>query len=309
MNGRKKIGIGVGIATAIVALVLFTNVDDIVSETVSKVEVTNPLQTYEINTKQDFVCMQLYGAPSYLNYLEHENDPEYLRQKYPEIIEEIEAYHLSGQLPRDGDLTDRQLELLLPMLMNEWSVNPSLKNWLFDVMSGRLPPSELYLLEQFCEEKITATVSNEPQNVVSNTPENAGALGSEHTHTSLLVKITGDRVNFSMPAFQIKSNWIHFEGGDGKTIHRHASGVTIGYLFNTLGVNLTDECYIPHNGMQQLCSNENYTLKFYINGVKISSIRDYIIQEDDRILISYGAETAEEIEEQLLELEGQEIIK
>lgn len=159
MNGRKKIGIGVGIATAIIALVLFTNVDDIVSETVSKVEVTNPLQTYEINTKQDFVCMQLYGALSYLNYLEHENDPEYLRQKYPEIIEEIEAYHLSGQLPRDGDLTDRQLELLLPMLMNEWSVNPSLKNWLFDVMSGRLSPAEFYLLEQYCEEKTTSSVS------------------------------------------------------------------------------------------------------------------------------------------------------
>ena len=31
--------------------------------------------------------------------------------------------------------------------------------------------------------------------------------------------------------------------------------------------------------------------------------------EDDRILISYGAETPEEIESQLLELENQELIK
>ena len=162
---KKRQLVAVGIAAFVIGFtVAFTNVDDLayttIEDVVSQIGVTNPLQTYEINTKQDFVCMQLYGAPSYLNYLEHQNDPEYLRQKYPEIIEEIEAYYLSGQLQRDsankndGGLTDRQLELLLPMLMNEWSVNPSLKNWLFDVMSGRLSPSELYLLEQFCEEKI-----------------------------------------------------------------------------------------------------------------------------------------------------------
>ena len=306
--------IGVGIATAIVALVLFTNVGDMVSETVSKVEVTNPLQTYEINTKQDFVCMISYGAPSYLNYLEHADDPEYLRQKYPEIIEEIEAYYLSGQLQRDsankndGGLTDRQLELLLPMLMNEWSVNPSLKNWIFDVMSGRLPPSELYLLEQFCEEKITATVSNEPQNVVSNTPENAGALGSEHTHASLLVMIHGDKLDFSMPAYQMKSNWTHFEGQDGNTIHRHAKGVQLGFLFETIGITLNDECYVFHDH-REFCTNENNSLKFFIDQQQVSGITDHVIQEGDRILISYGNETSTEINEQLEELEKQLIFR
>ena len=42
---------------------------------------------------------------------------------------------------------------------------------------------------------------------------------------------------------------------------------------------------------------------------QVSDIRDYEIMEDDRILISYGAETPEELEGQLLQLENQELIK
>ena len=50
-------------------------------------------------------------------------------------------------------------------------------------------------------------------------------------------------------------------------------------------------------------------MKFFINGEPVSDIRDYEISEDDRVLITYGAETPEEIQAQLLELENQEIVK
>ncbi len=139
-------------------------------------------------------------------------------------------------------------------------------------------------------------------------PENAGALGSEHSHAAILVKIFGDRFDFSAPAYQIKSSWIHFEGRDGSTVHKHATGVTLGYLFDTLGLGLDDQCYVFQDG-RNFCTNEDYSLKFYINGEKVDDIRDYEISEDDRILISYGGETPEEIEAQLLELQNQEIIK
>ena len=126
-------------------------------------------------------------------------------------------------------------------------------------------------------------------------PENAGALGSEHSHAALLVKIFGDTFEFSSPAFQIKSTWIHFEGRDGSTIHKHATGVDLGYLFETLGIGLDDQCYIFPDG-KQFCSNEDYSLKFFINREQVSDIRDYEIMEDDRILIVFGDETPEEIE-------------
>ena len=139
-------------------------------------------------------------------------------------------------------------------------------------------------------------------------PENAGVLGSEHSHAAILVKIFGDSFDFSAPAYQIKSSWIHFEGRDGGTIHKHATGVTTGYLFETLALGLDDQCFVFQDG-RSFCTNEDYSLNFFVNDKQVSDIRDLEITEDDRILITYGAETPEEIESQLLELNNQEIIK
>jgi hypothetical protein len=139
-------------------------------------------------------------------------------------------------------------------------------------------------------------------------PEDAGALGSEHSHAALLVKIFGDTFEFASPAFQIKSSWIHFEGNDGTTIHKHATGVNLGYLFETLAIGLDDQCYVFPDG-KQFCSNEDYKLRLFINGDEVPDIREYEIMEDDRVLIIYGAETPEEIEAYLLELGNQELVK
>ena len=139
-------------------------------------------------------------------------------------------------------------------------------------------------------------------------PENAGALGSEHSHAGILVKIFGDTFDFSAPAYQIKSSWIHFEGRDGTTVHKHATGVTLGYLFETLALGLDDQCFTFQDG-RNFCTNDDYELRFFINNQEVDDIRDYEIVEDDKILITYGAETPEEIESQLLQLENQELIK
>ncbi len=140
-------------------------------------------------------------------------------------------------------------------------------------------------------------------------PPGSGTLGDEHDHISLLVRLFGDRFEFSSPAYQIKSSWIHFEGADGDTIHRHSSGVKMGYLFETLGLTLTDECFVfkSQEGQRPFCTDDNFSLKFYINHQQVDSILDYIGQETDRILISYGNETPEEIEEYLQELDFQAI--
>jgi len=138
-------------------------------------------------------------------------------------------------------------------------------------------------------------------------PENAGALGSEHSHAGILVKIFGDTFDFSAPAYQIKSSWIHFEGRDSFTVHKHATGVTLEYLFDTLNIGLDDQCYVFPDG-KSFCTNEDYTLKFFINEEQVPDIRDYEIMDDDRILIVFGAETPEEIQAYLLELKNRELI-
>ena len=129
-----------------------------------------------------------------------------------------------------------------------------------------------------------------------------GSLGDEHAHALILVGIFGDQFDFSVSAYQSKSDWIHLEGKRGDLIHRHASGVPLGFLFDTLGIGLTDECYILSDG-RQFCTDESYSLKFYINREQIEDITNYVINQGDRILISYGDETEEEIEMQLFHLE------
>ena len=138
-------------------------------------------------------------------------------------------------------------------------------------------------------------------------PPNAGKLGDEHVHSSLLVRIFGDKFDFSVPSYQIKNSWIHFEDSDGTTIHRHATGVTLGFLFDSLNIGIDNQCFIFPDG-RQFCTNEDYSLKYYINHQPVSDIRDHIFEDGDRILISFGSETPEQIEEQLLELDSQ-IIK
>tara|TARA_B100001079_G_C16115150_1_gene384547 strand:- start:27 stop:623 length:597 start_codon:yes stop_codon:yes gene_type:complete len=139
-------------------------------------------------------------------------------------------------------------------------------------------------------------------------PPNAGKLGDEHEHASVLVKIFGDKFDFTSPAYQIKSSWIHFEDSDGTTIHRHSSGVTLGYLFANLGIGIDSECYKFPDG-RQFCTNEDYSLKYYINHRIVKDINDYVLDDSDRILITYGNQTPEEIEEQLMELDSQIIKK
>ena len=142
---------------------------------------------------------------------------------------------------------------------------------------------------------------------VPGAPPGAGKLGDEHVHSSLLVRIFGDKFDFAVPSYQIKSSWIHFEDSDGTTIHRHATGVTLGYLFDSLNIGIDTKCFVFPDG-RQFCTNEDYSLKYYINHQPVDNIYDYIFEDGDRIMISFGAETPEQVEEQLLELDSQ-IIK
>ncbi len=74
----------------------------------------------------------------------------------------------------------------------------------------------------------------------------------------------------------------------------------------TLG--LDDQCFEFKDG-RSFCTNEDYSLRFFINDEEDSDVRDYDMADDDMILISYGAETPEEIESQLLELKAMQLVK
>ena len=134
-------------------------------------------------------------------------------------------------------------------------------------------------------------------------PPGAGILGDEHEHAAMNVMIFTDKFDFSTPAYQVKSPYIHFESNNGETIHRHASNVTMGYLFDTLKIKLADDCYVfPDN--REFCTNSDYSLKFFVNHEPLQSIRNHVSHQGDRILISYGNETSTQIDEQLARVDS-----
>ncbi|MDE0090900.1 MAG: hypothetical protein OXP12_06050 [Thaumarchaeota archaeon] len=134
-----------------------------------------------------------------------------------------------------------------------------------------------------------------------------GALGSAHDHAAILVEIFDDRFDFSIPPYQLKSPWIHFEGRDGSTIHKHATGVTVGYLFETIGIGIDEDCFVFPDG-RQFCTDNAYKLVYMVNGEEATDIREYEPMEDDRILVSYGA-TPEQMMWQYLRLQDQIIVR
>ena len=151
-----------------------------------------------------------------------------------------------------------------------------------------------------CYEFVTST------NDIPGAPENAGKLGDEHIHASMLVSIFGDKFDFTSPNYQVKTSWIHFENQDGDTIHRHSTGVELEFLFNSMSIVIDDKCFVFPDG-RQFCTNDDYSLKFYVNQQKVEDLRTYVVQDSDRILISYGNEDQEAIDKQLAELNAQTI--
>jgi hypothetical protein len=151
---------------------------------------------------------------------------------------------------------------------------------------------------------VAAAIAYGVYSYAQNPPRTAsfGALGSTHEHTAFNLFINGQTIDFSQPKYQVKSQYVHFENGDGDTIHKHATGVDIGFLFETLGITFTNDCIIMDDG-SEYCNDGNNTLKFFVNGVRNDMYNNYVLMDGDRVLLSYGSEGQEQIDEQLKAVE------
>ncbi|MFQ5941567.1 MAG: protein-disulfide isomerase [Nitrososphaerales archaeon] len=138
-------------------------------------------------------------------------------------------------------------------------------------------------------------------NYIQNPPRvtGFGAIGSAHEHAAFKLFINNEElVDFSLPQYQVKSRYIHFEDENGVIIHKHATGVDLGFHFEAIGLNFDDECIIIGSG-NIYCNEGEKTLKLFVNGLRNDMYDRYVLNDGDKILISYGNETEEEIEAQL----------
>jgi hypothetical protein len=157
------------------------------------------------------------------------------------------------------------------------------------------------------------------QNAINVDPEkklvnqySVGKFGSEHTHAAIVVLVDGEQLNFGMSQFQLSSKYIHFENHNPYLIHKHATGVPLEMLFASFGMKVTSDCimlnYAESAGIKtgRFCTGQDQSLVFYVNGKEYySDISQYVLEHNDRILISFG--DAESISKHLSYLESLEI--
>lgn len=126
-----------------------------------------------------------------------------------------------------------------------------------------------------------------PSAYAPNVVHELGKAGSEHAHQSMLIFINGKPLDFSQSRYQVKSELVHFEDGDGVYIHKHAVGVTLPLFLETLNIKLTTNCLRLDTGLEY-CSDETGTLSTYLNNKLYTKWNRYELKQDDKILIDYS---------------------
>ncbi len=90
---------------------------------------------------------------------------------------------------------------------------------------------------------------------------------SEHGHGLINVTIDGQELDFSQARFQRPREFsaFHFEGGDGRVWHKHASGVTLEYAMATLGIDVS-EASVTFDGTTYRDSDPGTNVTVTVNG-------------------------------------------
>jgi hypothetical protein len=133
-----------------------------------------------------------------------------------------------------------------------------------------------------------------------------GEVLEKQADAVVLVKIFGDEFTFEHPNYQMKNPHIFFADGDGNSIHRYHEDATMELLFNSMNIGIDHQCYVFPDG-KAFCTTDEYSMKYFLNGKLVSDIRDHIVQNNDRILITFGGETDKQIQEYLSRLNSIEI--
>lgn len=135
-----------------------------------------------------------------------------------------------------------------------------------------------------------------------------GPVGSAHVHAVFAIKLNGQAIDFSQQKYQVKSNLIHVENLDGTTLHRHATAVPFGEFLKSVKMDISNGCFTNDDGTK-FCNEGDKTLKFYVNGQQVNSITDYVVNDNDHLLVLYGNENSEQIQQELAALQNTPVRK
>jgi len=129
----------------------------------------------------------------------------------------------------------------------------------------------------------------------------AGIDGIEpqHVHADWKIYINNQLVDYYKEQYIEKNRIVHMHPGKNNewVIHVHNKGITLRHFLTTLGIMADQKCITINE--TSYCEDNNKRLKYYVNG-KINDLApDYLIEDLDKILITYGNQSESQIKSQL----------
>lgn len=128
-----------------------------------------------------------------------------------------------------------------------------------------------------------------------------------HYHANFAMFIDGERVDLTaddymedVTACKVDPNKVfpeeraHMHENNHNIVHVHHGGATWGHFLANIGFAMGDD-YLITDARDILRNEGNRKLGFVLNGTVVPPVHNRLIESEQRLLISYGTETAEEI--------------
>ncbi len=132
----------------------------------------------------------------------------------------------------------------------------------------------------------------ERANQSSNTPQIVNKQASFAIFTNGTFRI------FTAAMYHNLSQDAYIEASNPNIVKIKKEGITWDDFFSTLPFKLTHDC-LTTGTKETFCTSGEKTLKFYLNGEEKTQVLDQIIQDGDKLLVTYGSESYETVEKQL----------
>ncbi len=142
---------------------------------------------------------------------------------------------------------------------------------------------------------------------------------SNHTHADFAVWVNGKQLDFSADTFMSglstdagthptegPRKYLHLHDGNGHVIHRHKPGMTLQQFFVSLDYHFHRDPHCMAVGLileqsgkgkadPSICDTTEKKWRFFLNGTEkpYDSGLDYVFEDGDRLLFTYGADDRE----------------
>ena len=107
-----------------------------------------------------------------------------------------------------------------------------------------------------------------------------GEVRSAHEHGTMEMVVLGERVDFSQPRYQTVADRFHFEAGNGRMWHKHATGVTLAWGMETMDIGLSAGT-VEFRGTTYRDSDPSYNVSITVDGEPVDP-ETYVLQGTSR---------------------------